>query len=91
MAKYTKTQLNALSVELADLLSQKKALEAREKELKTLFKSIGNFDGKSVLITISSAMRNGVDLDTLRSKYPAIALECNKNTLVETVSVKRKK
>jgi hypothetical protein len=91
MAKYTKTQLNALSVELADLLSQKKALEAREKELKTLFKSIGGFDGKSVLVSVSESNRNGVDLDTLRAKYPEVALECNRVTLVTTVSVKRKK
>ena len=91
MAKITKTELNALSVELADLLASKKILEAREKELKTLFKSVGNFDGKSVLITISSSMRNGVDLDQLRAKYPDVAKDCNKLSLVETVSVKRKK
>lgn len=90
MAKLTKTNLNVLALELVSLRETKKSLEARERELTDLFKSVGNFYGKSVIVSVSSANRNGVDLDKLRGNYPQVALECNKVTPVVTVSAKRK-
>ena len=88
--KLSKTQLNALSVELVSLRETKRSLEAREKEITDCFKTVGNFDGKSVLISVSNANRNGIDLDRLRSLYADVAKDCHKVTPVVTVSAKRK-
>ena len=91
MAKLTKSALNILALELVALRATKKELLARETVLTDIFKSLGGFDGTDVLVSVSHATRNGVDLDRLRSLYADVAKDCNKQSLVTTVSVKRKK
>jgi len=82
-----KEQQLAVLQQIADLVTAKKQIEAKEKELKDKLKeamercSIKKFDSDILKITyIAATTATSIDSAKLKKKYPAIAEECSKTS-----------
>ena len=82
-----KEQQLAVLQQIADLVTAKKQIEAKEKELKNKLKeamekfNIKKFDSDILKITyIAETTATSIDSAKLKKKYPAIADECSKTS-----------
>ena len=86
MEVFQKSQLDVLN-KISTILTEKKRLEAQEKELKEKLKeamekyNVKKFESDILNITyVAETTTTSIDSKKLKQKYPEIAEECSKTT-----------
>ena len=86
LAVFQKTQLATLNA-IADLTTQKKALEEQEKSMKAaLFEAMEKYGIKKFesdvlnLTYVAPTVSHGIDTAKLKKRYPEAAADCAKDT-----------